>query len=924
MAKEDFLEPAGSKLEYSSANSENVSRDEPRNSISTAMAEDGKPDGDARPKLPRKPSKSEKPAEICFEAREKSRKSLRDGDKGSAVTALEVALEELDSATPSKDSPPVLSEKIKILGDLGELGDPKRFAEGRKLLDRLESSSRSMEFSAESDRCENLDSNTRYQMNLEAAQETLELSVHIHYWEKAVEAAQDVVRLVKDFFEVKNNPMDRFTKCKIYLDAGLGRENFAIENGWGSFQHSELALEHMKSALKYYNEGCYLTNLYHEHFDHPNALFTGLDHDYCSTLFFSAARVCLYFDEHLSPIRPNEFDCNPPLEAEDWRHQALIFLERGRARALLDSLIHAKILSKPWKELKAVVGAVASEANARLKGHKSRDRSRSHSASSRQDQNGDHEDEEMVRALRNRYRWQKAVLATLDEDLSKLMSVSVYNEEVVQMRAGIPEDTAVVELGLVRLPPQRILTLIMTSDKIEAAKLQEIKLSELQEHIDILRLYMGFRSELNKSPRAAIPEDLQKYRHVEDGNDMEMRLHRAKHYLSETLLFPFKNQLRKKKNLIFIPSGDIAHIPWPLLSLDPEEPENLLVSSHTIAVIPSLSIWHHLRQNFESATPGEPPIAVFTNSPRDEFNRLRSDLPFSRIEALHIARTHGTWPILADKMCRKEFRERACRRGIIHLSAHGNFDHKSPLNSTIHLFRDSLTVRDLKDFDLSAMLVVFSACLSGLSRSFESGSAFSFAHTLLGSGARAFLGTLWPVNDAATLLVMMLFYEQLRKGCSPVEALQQAQLNMLHLEEGDLNRLIGTLRNLEDDTGTENYIYNLRYRLLHDEHLPMRKAEDFRAPQYWAGFTLIGMGNAPLYRLDTDRKFRSPHKRSATTEIGAIWQKKTMYEEVSPSLRTETDKVPQIFIGEHELHERPEQNATKKDQHYGRISGSGD
>jgi CHAT domain-containing protein len=54
----------------------------------------------------------------------------------------------------------------------------------------------------------------------------------------------------------------------------------------------------------------------------------------------------------------------------------------------------------------------------------------------------------------------------------------------------------------------------------------------------------------------------------------------------------------------------------------------------------------------------------------------------------------------------------------------------------------------------------------GFSKVFDWGSAFSFAHTLLGTGTHAFIGTLWRIGDAAALLFMIMFYEELQEGLS--------------------------------------------------------------------------------------------------------------------------------------------------------------
>jgi CHAT domain-containing protein len=340
----------------------------------------------------------------------------------------------------------------------------------------------------------------------------------------------------------------------------------------------------------------------------------------------------------------------------------------------------------------------------------------------------------------------------------------------------------------------------------------------------------------------------------ESRGNVESEIDSSAEFLSEILLRPIKQYLENKKNLVFIPSGELAHVPWGMLP-----PKDPLIHTHTVTVIPSLSIWHRLYSRSENVQQlqDEPTISVVSNSPRRRKGELR-DIPFSRIEALHIARLHDQVPILADRESVATFENHARSTQILHLCAHSNFNYESPMRSKIYLFKGSLTLKKLNDLNLGAELVVFSSCLSGLSRVLNSGGAFSFAHTLLGSGARAFMGTLWPVDDSATLVLMMLFYEKLRTGASPAESLRQAQEKMRNFTRDDLVRVTDRLFDLDhDDFGnrngesTQKYVINLRYWL--QDCLLAKDYLQFREPRCWAAFVLTGYGDRPIYKdVDLD------------------------------------------------------------------------
>ena len=59
----------------------------------------------------------------------------------------------------------------------------------------------------------------------------------------------------------------------------------------------------------------------------------------------------------------------------------------------------------------------------------------------------------------------------------------------------------------------------------------------------------------------------------------------------------------------------------------------------------------------------------------------------------------------------------------------------------------------------------------------------SIGRAFLQGGARALIGSLWPVSDAATAELMPLFYEQLAEGQSTGEALRLAQLTFLDQQD---------------------------------------------------------------------------------------------------------------------------------------------
>ena len=115
-----------------------------------------------------------------------------------------------------------------------------------------------------------------------------------------------------------------------------------------------------------------------------------------------------------------------------------------------------------------------------------------------------------------------------------------------------------------------------------------------------------------------------------------------------------------------------------------------------------------------------------------------------------------------------------------HFASHGAFSWEDARGSAL-IMHDlaPLTVGQLLETDGLGRprLVVLSACETGLYDIRSSPDEFvGLPGTFIALGAAGVLGTLWPVSDAATALLIARFYElHLGAGLSPPTALRRAQ-----------------------------------------------------------------------------------------------------------------------------------------------------
>jgi len=182
----------------------------------------------------------------------------------------------------------------------------------------------------------------------------------------------------------------------------------------------------------------------------------------------------------------------------------------------------------------------------------------------------------------------------------------------------------------------------------------------------------------------------------------------------------------------------------------------------------------------------------------------------------------------------------APKSGYVHFACHGAYDPYDVMSSGLVLANDQLlTLRDiLSDLQLGqTRLVVLSACETGLI-DFAQTSAeeqLGLPAVLLQSGACGIVASLWPVSDAATMLLMARFYGGLSQGQEPREALRQAQLWLRDSTLADFEACFTAhlQAHIPADLATQflSSLLNLGGK---DERI-------FSGPYYWAPFVFVGI-----------------------------------------------------------------------------------
>ncbi len=114
----------------------------------------------------------------------------------------------------------------------------------------------------------------------------------------------------------------------------------------------------------------------------------------------------------------------------------------------------------------------------------------------------------------------------------------------------------------------------------------------------------------------------------------------------------------------------------------------------------------------------------------------------------------------------------------VHVAAHGLFRAENPLFSSLRLDDGPLTVYDLGRLRRAPHRLVLSSCESGVAAHVGGDELLGMVSALVPLGTASMLASVVPVNDAATVPLMVAFHDRLRTGSSFADALLAARTDV--------------------------------------------------------------------------------------------------------------------------------------------------
>jgi CHAT domain-containing protein len=298
-------------------------------------------------------------------------------------------------------------------------------------------------------------------------------------------------------------------------------------------------------------------------------------------------------------------------------------------------------------------------------------------------------------------------------------------------------------------------------------------------------------------PRAQIEQDAMQYR-------SEIAKRKTDIVLGERLFQELLGRIpeyKEKRGLVVVPDGKLHLLPFSALA----DSGHYLLTSHVVSVAPSGTVidmlQHRIIRTGNDELPyvgvaawiSKPPpttlLATIRRAVSGPERRELVPLPESRNEVETIASDlpKPSTVLLGENATKTVFMKLPLRKyRVIHLALHGYADPEFPDRSALVFAPRSspaddglLQVREIRTLPLNTDLVTLSACDTGVGPVGEEGVA-NIENAFIEAGAQSVVSTLWEIEDRSAAQLMIAFYGHLNRGETKVEALREAQLELLN------------------------------------------------------------------------------------------------------------------------------------------------
>ena len=400
----------------------------------------------------------------------------------------------------------------------------------------------------------------------------------------------------------------------------------------------------------------------------------------------------------------------------------------------------------------------------------------------------------------------------LKSDLSLLQTTSSVSDNydilspvksLQEIQSAIDEETAIIEYGL---HEYGFMINVITKESQQFYKkgvqLKNELNKNIADHIKVIRDHV-----MNKSKEREFESNL-----IE---------------LYSMLIKPIEKRINGKKKLIIIPDGPLLDLPFELLKDDASE---YFIEKFVISYLYSTSMINNGMHLNKANKKNMYAYAATKFNNNRYLSKLRSKalspLPFANIEIDSISARFSKKLISKNDPYSEDYIKRTGLSHFthIHFATHGILNEQNPNFSKLILTDDlyglnltndgHLTALEVGNLDITADLVVLSACDTGNRYGYTTSSSMSMQKAFILAGAKGVVGTSWPVYDQSTKDFMILFYDEIMKN------------------ENERNWLSFFGQSRRDNTTPAEALYKVKNEFINHPF--------YSHPVYWAGYTYVG------------------------------------------------------------------------------------
>ncbi|MBH8563693.1 CHAT domain-containing protein [Nostoc sp. CENA67] len=346
--------------------------------------------------------------------------------------------------------------------------------------------------------------------------------------------------------------------------------------------------------------------------------------------------------------------------------------------------------------------------------------------------------------------------------------------------------------------------------------------------------------------------------YIKDTQKWQTQINSILRELAERLQIPelISQHLQGIEELILIPHLLLHQIPFAALPTG--EYQEYLADKFLIRYTPSCQILEFCQKRDTTVTFHE------TFPEYGTVEDAEDNLPCARFEGEQIAQMNNisleNRLIGSSQATYKNYRQLAQQVNILHSCHHAESRLDHPLESQLKLADGCITLGQLMSpsWRLPQLVEVFlSCCETNLGTPSLTDDILTLSTGFLCAGARSVVSSLWSVDDLATAVFSIFYYQHRQQGKSHPEALQQSQIQLRELTKLDLKKIFQEVEPREKELIKNRKIYTpgspkheqwkREYNIYAQLNRQIKEIENstqkfpFSHPRYWAAFICQGL-----------------------------------------------------------------------------------